>query len=320
MADITKIQPMGDSTQYELLAKAFSTNQSITLTGDTTGTASSVAGWTINTTTNLHLTSYSFTTTQPLSKYITFDQSNPNGAPTNAWYNGFISAHSNYLASYIINAHRSADWYVGYGEYNTTTNIATAPTWYKLLHTGNYNTYSPTLTGTGATGTWGISISGNAATATKLANARNIAITGAVTGNANFDGSGNISISTSDALAVTTITKSITVTTSWQNTGIQSENLPSGTYIIQMSGFNSGYVGQWGEVYSGILTWYNGGTNSTDYDDIVLHKAGHASNGASIFLRTARSPNTDGKFRLQIRGSTNGGSATTVTFKFRRMI
>ena len=40
-------------------------------------------------------------------------------------------------------------------------------------------------------------ISGNAATASKLATARNIALTGAVTGNANFDGSGNISIDTS---------------------------------------------------------------------------------------------------------------------------
>ena len=37
----------------------------------------------------------------------------------------------------------------------------------------------------------------NAATATKLATARNIAISGAVTGNTNFDGSGNITISTS---------------------------------------------------------------------------------------------------------------------------
>lgn len=40
------------------------------------------------------------------------------------------------------------------------------------------------------------SISGNAGTATKLATARNIAIAGAVSGNANFDGSANISIST----------------------------------------------------------------------------------------------------------------------------
>lgn len=37
------------------------------------------------------------------------------------------------------------------------------------LHAGNYNSYSPTLTGTGASGTWGISISGNAATATNVA-------------------------------------------------------------------------------------------------------------------------------------------------------
>ena len=40
--------------------------------------------------------------------------------------------------------------------------------WYTLLHSGNYNSYSPTLTGTGASGTWGINISGNAATATTL--------------------------------------------------------------------------------------------------------------------------------------------------------
>ena len=41
-------------------------------------------------------------------------------------------------------------------------------TWRRLLHSGNYNSYAPTLTGTGASGTWGISITGNAASATKL--------------------------------------------------------------------------------------------------------------------------------------------------------
>lgn len=35
-----------------------------------------------------------------------------------------------------------------------------------MLDAGNYNSYAPTLTGTGATGTWGISITGNAATVT----------------------------------------------------------------------------------------------------------------------------------------------------------
>jgi hypothetical protein len=36
----------------------------------------------------------------------------------------------------------------------------------QVLHAGNYNSYTPTLTGTGASGTWGIAISGNAAWST----------------------------------------------------------------------------------------------------------------------------------------------------------
>ena len=36
--------------------------------------------------------------------------------------------------------------------------------WYTLLHSGNYNNYAPSKTGIGASGTWGINISGNADT------------------------------------------------------------------------------------------------------------------------------------------------------------
>ena len=42
--------------------------------------------------------------------------------------------------------------------------LTVSGTQYTALHTGNYNSYAPTLTGTGASGTWGISISGSAAT------------------------------------------------------------------------------------------------------------------------------------------------------------
>ena len=45
---------------------------------------------------------------------------------------------------------------------------------HELLHAGNYNTYSPTRTGSGATGTWGIGISGNAATATIATNSNQL--------------------------------------------------------------------------------------------------------------------------------------------------
>jgi hypothetical protein len=39
--------------------------------------------------------------------------------------------------------------------------------WYTILHSGNYNSFAPTLTGGNASGTWGIAITGNAARATR---------------------------------------------------------------------------------------------------------------------------------------------------------
>lgn len=63
-----------------------------------------------------------------------------------------------------------------------------------LLDSSNYNSYAPTKTGTGASGTWSISITGNASTATKLVTPRTLALTGKVAGSATFDGSTNTSI------------------------------------------------------------------------------------------------------------------------------
>lgn len=69
---------------------------------------------------------------------------------------------------------------------------------------------APNKDGTNATGTWGISITGNAATATnattansaaKLTTARTISLTGDVTGTASFDGSGNVQLNTTIANA-----------------------------------------------------------------------------------------------------------------------
>lgn len=57
------------------------------------------------------------------------------------------------------------------------------------LHSGNYNSYAPTKTGGGASGTWGISVSGNAGTATKWVTGRTLTI-----GNKgkSVDGSANV--------------------------------------------------------------------------------------------------------------------------------
>lgn len=47
-------------------------------------------------------------------------------------------------------------------------------TWNRVLTNQNYTSYSPSLTGSGASGTWGISISGNAATASNASNTNSI--------------------------------------------------------------------------------------------------------------------------------------------------
>jgi hypothetical protein len=56
--------------------------------------------------------------------------------------------------------------------------------WEKLLHSGNFSSYAPTLTGTGATGSWNI----NSATATALQTTRLI-------NGSSFNGTANITIS-----------------------------------------------------------------------------------------------------------------------------
>ena len=121
-------------------------------------------------------------------------------------------------------------------------------------------------------------------------------------------------------MSLITIQKTLTVSNDWVDTGISSNNTltTSGTYAVQFSGFNQGVLGQWGDIYSGVMSWYSGGTNSTDADEILLHSAGHATNGQHIFLRTIRQ-NT-GILKLQIKGSTTNSTAVTVTFKFRRLI
>lgn len=47
--------------------------------------------------------------------------------------------------------------------FRTSNNLGFQNDWKELLHSGNYTNYSPSLTGSGASGTWGISISGSAA-------------------------------------------------------------------------------------------------------------------------------------------------------------
>ena len=50
--------------------------------------------------------------------------------------------------------------------YRNANGLSSSVGWKKLLDSSNFNSYSPKLDGTGASGTWGINISGNANSAT----------------------------------------------------------------------------------------------------------------------------------------------------------
>lgn len=121
---------------------------------------------------------------------------------------------------------------------------------------------------------------------------------------------------------ITTITKSIQLTTDWQDVGIAGKDLETGTYAVQVSGFNSSYTYLYGEIYSGVMTWFAGDTNNGGRsDEIFLHNAGHAENNNAIYLRTSRTNRgDDGTLHLQIACKVAATGTDTLTFKFRRLI
>jgi hypothetical protein len=62
-----------------------------------------------------------------------------------------------------------------------------------VLHAANVGSYAPSLTGSGASGTWGIAVTGNAGTATTLQTGRTIGMTGDVSWtSSSFNGSANV--------------------------------------------------------------------------------------------------------------------------------
>ena len=123
-----------------------------------------------------------------------------------------------------------------------------------------------------------------------------------------------------DFSRVISIQKQIKLTTDWQDTGIAGNNLETGTYVVQVSGFNSSYTSLYSEIYSGIMTWYASETNDLNNDEIFLHNAGHASNSNDIYLRTSRRLHGNGGLHLQIACKVAATGTDTLTFKFRRLI
>ena len=113
----------------------------------------------------------------------------------------------------------------------------------------------------------------------------------------------------------------------WTDTGINSSDLSTGTYVMQVyvDDHNAG-GGHFEEYYSATISWYGGSTNSTNSDEIPLHRAGHATNASHLQIRTLRHGNGGDNLMLQVKqnfahsAALNGADGKTMTFKFRRLI
>ena len=142
--------------------------------------------------------------------------------------------------------------------------------------------------------------------------------------NATTDSEGYMSASDKSKLdavpTVTTITKSLTVTTDWMDTGITDADLDTGMYAVYMR-MDANSDGIWGEGWAGIMSWYSGVTNSGNSDEILLHNAGHADNTNEVYLRALRhSSSTYIHLTLQIAAKQAFTEASSITFSFRKLI
>lgn len=168
------------------------------------------------------------------------------------------------------------------------------------------------------------SLQGNSDTATKLATARNIAITGDITGNANFDGSSNININTSLGTLAKTINSSKTSGT-WlaANTGnvIINSTLSSGFNMLCKFSSRNGYfiMGVYDQsfmIYYTDKSVVDAGTNAFTRAAKLLDESGGAS-FAGVVHASSFSGNSTSSTKLQTPRSINGtnfdGSANITT-------
>ena len=119
-------------------------------------------------------------------------------------------------------------------------------------------------------GTWNIGITGNAATATKLQTARTIALSGAVTGSASFDGSGNITITTTSATSNTVLDNRYVKKSGDTMTGHLNFADNVGIHGLMAGGSNYWRLTGTGTDDAGVLQLTIGDNATTDYFDIIF--------------------------------------------------
>ena len=113
----------------------------------------------------------------------------------------------------------------------------------------------------------------------------------------------------------------------WTDSGIDGSDLATGTYVMQVlvSDYNLG-GSHYSEFYSATISWYASGTNETThaFDEIPIHRAGHAPNDGSVQFRTTRGSSASLKLQIKHNEAYNAAPNQTTgkefKFKFRRLM
>ena len=182
IANLVDSAPEALNTLNELAAALGDDPNFATTIATTIGTKANKDGsnasgdWAINITGNAGSATTATTASRIALKGITTDvtygsyggiiQDAFSGPEQNAWHNSIKILHNNSAGYYTQLAHNFTGTN---GLWHRRCHNGTISDWIRIIDSDNYNSFSPRLDGTGATGTWGINISGIAASASSVA-------------------------------------------------------------------------------------------------------------------------------------------------------
>lgn len=227
-----------------------------------------------------------------------------------------------------------------YLPHNATYTLSGDNTAYAILNAGNYNSYAPTLTGTGASGTWGISVTGSAASAASATtvsrgsgNIANVTAPGSGTYNQHVLYATNTEFGIEAALATDSLAgNKLPLVFSWRGgydtlgglkiTGASSAQL-GGNAVLHAANYNSYALPLAGGTLTGTLTGVSGptlsfsaGTCAADSYNYVLAAANDSANRLVIFVNGSARSADGGTNSVTIRndaGVLNLGSSSYTT-------
>ena len=237
--------------------------------------------------------------------------------PRQSYWNGFNVRVYTAFATVAVNRVTSI---TSTAKPTSTKEVALSANIRQSLHSSNYNSYSPTLTGVGASGSWGISVTGssasttgNAATATALQTARTI-------NGVSFNGSANITVADSTKLPLA----GGTLTGNLQVNGNLNVGLGGGDLIIRATVGNDLGDLVWAD-YAGTEKYriWDGGTGlQYRKDNGAGYMLVHAGNYNS-YSPTLTGTGASGSWGISVTGSsasTTGNAATATTLQTARTL